>query len=185
MARLLFAQRIRFVAIDADVEQVDFFRKFGNPIYYGDPSKPDLLRSAGADRRKNRNSTEEATHEDAVVEEQTDYHAETVALLQSPEYGPHAPNSVKRRNARSIRHLMLRYSVWIEEDDWRAFYSLLVAGDPKSRTSRALYTLFTRRKGLAYEQEERDRERAAAAATAAATDTTSTDDTTTEGPTDE
>ena len=52
VARLLFAQRIRFVAIDADVEQVDFFRKFGNPIYYGDPSKPDLLRSAGADRIK-------------------------------------------------------------------------------------------------------------------------------------
>jgi len=49
VARLLFAQRIRFVAIDADVEQVDFFRKFGNPIYYGDPSKPDLLRAAGAD----------------------------------------------------------------------------------------------------------------------------------------
>ena len=52
VARLLFAQKIRFVAIDADVEQVDFFRKFGSPIYYGDPSKPDLLRSAGADKIK-------------------------------------------------------------------------------------------------------------------------------------
>ncbi len=52
VARLLFAQRIRFVAIDTDVEQVDFFRKFGSPIYYGDPSKPDLLRAAGADKIK-------------------------------------------------------------------------------------------------------------------------------------
>lgn len=52
VARLLLAQRIRFVAIDADVEQVDFFRRFGNPIYYGDPSKSDLLRAAGADRIK-------------------------------------------------------------------------------------------------------------------------------------
>ena len=52
VARLLFAQRIRFVAIDADVEQVDFFRRFGNPIFYGDPRKPDLLRAAGADRIK-------------------------------------------------------------------------------------------------------------------------------------
>ena len=30
VARLLFAQHIRFVAIDPDVEQVDFFRRFGN-----------------------------------------------------------------------------------------------------------------------------------------------------------
>ena len=52
VARLLFAQRIRFVAIDPDVEQVDFFRRFGNPIYYGDPAKPDLLRAAGAARIK-------------------------------------------------------------------------------------------------------------------------------------
>jgi voltage-gated potassium channel Kch len=52
IARMLFAQQIRFVAIDPDVEQVDFFRRFGNPIYYGDPAKPDLLRSAGAARIK-------------------------------------------------------------------------------------------------------------------------------------
>jgi glutathione-regulated potassium-efflux system protein KefB len=52
IARMLFAQKIRFVAIDPDVEQVDFFRRFGNPIYYGDPAKPDLLRSAGAARIK-------------------------------------------------------------------------------------------------------------------------------------
>lgn len=146
----------------------------------------EMFRSAGADRRKNRNATEAAEHEDAVVEEQTDYHAATVALLQSPEYGPHAPNSVKRRNARAIRLFMMRYSVWIEEDDWRSFYSLLVGGDPKDRTRRALYTLLTGRKMRAYEREERDRERAAAATVAtAATDTPSTDDTTTEGPTDE
>jgi glutathione-regulated potassium-efflux system protein KefB len=52
IARMLFAQKIRFVAIDPDVEQVDFFRRFGNPIYYGDPAKPDLLRAAGAARIK-------------------------------------------------------------------------------------------------------------------------------------
>jgi voltage-gated potassium channel Kch len=52
VARMLFAQHIRFVAIDPDVEQVDFFRRFGNPIYYGDPGKPDLLRAAGAARIK-------------------------------------------------------------------------------------------------------------------------------------
>jgi glutathione-regulated potassium-efflux system protein KefB len=48
VARLLLAQRIPFVAIEHDAEQVDFVRRFGNKIYYGDPARPDLLRAAGA-----------------------------------------------------------------------------------------------------------------------------------------
>jgi len=52
VARLLWAQKIPFIAIDPDVEQVDFFRRFGNQIYYGDPTHPELLRSAGAARVK-------------------------------------------------------------------------------------------------------------------------------------
>ena len=52
VARLLSAQKIPFVAIDPDVEQVDFVRRFGNRIYYGDPTRMELLRSAGAARVK-------------------------------------------------------------------------------------------------------------------------------------
>jgi glutathione-regulated potassium-efflux system protein KefB len=48
IARLLAAQKTPFIAIEHDVEQVDFSRRFGNTIYYGDPAKPELLRSAGA-----------------------------------------------------------------------------------------------------------------------------------------
>jgi len=48
VARLLAAHNIPFIAIDPDVEQVDFVRRFGNKIYYGDPTRPDLLRAAGA-----------------------------------------------------------------------------------------------------------------------------------------
>jgi glutathione-regulated potassium-efflux system protein KefB len=48
VARLLLAQRVRFVAIEHSPEQVDFVRRFGNQIYYGDPSRLDLLRAAGA-----------------------------------------------------------------------------------------------------------------------------------------
>src|SRR5690606_37971316 len=48
VARLLGAQGIRFVAIENSPEQVDFMRRFGNPIYYGDPAQPALLRAAGA-----------------------------------------------------------------------------------------------------------------------------------------
>jgi glutathione-regulated potassium-efflux system protein KefB len=50
VARLLQSQRIPFVAIDSDAEEVDFFRRFGNTVYYGDPAKPELLRAAGAAR---------------------------------------------------------------------------------------------------------------------------------------
>ena len=50
VARLLWAQKIPFIAIDPDDEQVDFFRRFGNQVYYGDPTHPELLRSAGAAR---------------------------------------------------------------------------------------------------------------------------------------
>ena len=52
VARLLRAQKIPFIAIDPDVEQVDFSRRFGNTLYYGDPTRPELLRSAGAARVK-------------------------------------------------------------------------------------------------------------------------------------
>ena len=48
VARLLLAQRIHFVALDANPEQVELMRRFGNKAYYGDPTRPGLLRSAGA-----------------------------------------------------------------------------------------------------------------------------------------
>ena len=48
VARLLLAQRIPFIAIEHSPEQVDFVRRFGSQIYYGDPAQPALLRAAGA-----------------------------------------------------------------------------------------------------------------------------------------
>ena len=48
VARVLSARRIRFTALDANQTHVDFVRKFGNKVYYGDASRLDLLRSAGA-----------------------------------------------------------------------------------------------------------------------------------------
>ena len=49
-ARLLLAQRIAFVALETDAQQVDFMRRFGNQIYFGDPTRAELLRAAHADR---------------------------------------------------------------------------------------------------------------------------------------
>ena len=47
-ARILGAKRIPFIALEVSQEQVDFVRKYGATIYYGDASRPDLLESAGA-----------------------------------------------------------------------------------------------------------------------------------------
>jgi len=50
VARILRAQRIPFTALENSIEQVDMSRRFGNQIYFGDPSRPELLRAARADR---------------------------------------------------------------------------------------------------------------------------------------
>ena len=49
VARMLNANRIPFTALEADPEQVDFMRHFGNTVYFGDASRLDLLRAAQAD----------------------------------------------------------------------------------------------------------------------------------------
>jgi len=50
VARVLRAKRIRFTALDANQIQVDFVRRFGNKVFYGDAARLDLLRAAGADQ---------------------------------------------------------------------------------------------------------------------------------------
>ncbi|MGH8032337.1 MAG: monovalent cation:proton antiporter-2 (CPA2) family protein [Luteimonas sp.] len=52
VARLLSAQRIAFVALENDLDTLEIVRRFGNELYYGDPTRPDLLRAAGGERIK-------------------------------------------------------------------------------------------------------------------------------------
>jgi glutathione-regulated potassium-efflux system protein KefB len=49
VARVLRAQGIAFVALDHSVEQVDMAHRFGGfgNIFYGDPTRPEMLRAAG------------------------------------------------------------------------------------------------------------------------------------------
>jgi glutathione-regulated potassium-efflux system protein KefB len=50
VARVLRARQIPFTALDSNVEQVDFVKRFGAQIYYGDAGRLDILRAAGADK---------------------------------------------------------------------------------------------------------------------------------------
>lgn len=51
-ARLLLLNGFNVVTLDSSVEQIDLLRKFGRKVYYGDASRLDLLRSAGAARAR-------------------------------------------------------------------------------------------------------------------------------------
>lgn len=48
VARLLTAKGIPFTALEIDPDTVDFVRRFGDKVYYGDASQLRLLRQAGA-----------------------------------------------------------------------------------------------------------------------------------------
>lgn len=52
VGRMLRTQKIGYIALESSAEQVDFVRKFGNTLYYGDASHVELLRAAKADRAK-------------------------------------------------------------------------------------------------------------------------------------
>lgn len=49
VARLLTAQKIPFVALEANPDTVSDLRRFGNQLYYGDPTRPEILRAAGGE----------------------------------------------------------------------------------------------------------------------------------------
>ena len=50
VARLLRLRKIPSTVLESSFEQVDFVRRFGNRVHYGDASRLDLLRAAGADK---------------------------------------------------------------------------------------------------------------------------------------
>lgn len=50
IARVLRMRHIPFTALEGSAAQVDFVRRFGNKVYYGDPSRLELLQAAGASR---------------------------------------------------------------------------------------------------------------------------------------
>lgn len=52
IARLAHLQHIPFTAIDINLQRIDFVRRYGGKIYYGDATYPDILRAAGIEQAK-------------------------------------------------------------------------------------------------------------------------------------
>ncbi|MFL5254793.1 MAG: monovalent cation:proton antiporter-2 (CPA2) family protein [Rhodopila sp.] len=52
IGRVLRMYGIRFTALERDPGQVDVVRRFGNKVYFGDPTRVELLRAAGAEQAR-------------------------------------------------------------------------------------------------------------------------------------
>lgn len=52
IGRLLFANGLAATVLEHDADQVESVRRFGWPVFYGDATRLDLLRTAGADRAR-------------------------------------------------------------------------------------------------------------------------------------
>ena len=52
VARVLNMRRIAFTALESDSRQVDFVRRFGNVVYYGDTTRLELLRAAHVEKAR-------------------------------------------------------------------------------------------------------------------------------------
>ncbi|MDR9439579.1 MAG: monovalent cation:proton antiporter-2 (CPA2) family protein [Halomonas sp.] len=52
MGRALQGLKIPYTVLDINADQVEVVRRYGNKVYYGDASRIDLLKAAGADRAR-------------------------------------------------------------------------------------------------------------------------------------
>jgi glutathione-regulated potassium-efflux system ancillary protein KefC/glutathione-regulated potassium-efflux system protein KefB len=52
VGRALISSGYRFTALEHDVDHVDFVRRYGNKLFYGDATHLDLLRAAGIERAR-------------------------------------------------------------------------------------------------------------------------------------
>jgi monovalent cation:proton antiporter-2 (CPA2) family protein len=52
IGRVLRMHGIDFTALERDPGQVEVVRRFGTKVYFGDPTRPDVLRAAGAEQAK-------------------------------------------------------------------------------------------------------------------------------------
>jgi glutathione-regulated potassium-efflux system protein KefB len=94
VARILIAKRIPVTALDSDPEQVDFVRKFGTQIFYGDASRPEILEAAQTGKAR------------AFVLAIDDVEASLRTARTVRRNYPHVPIYARARDRRHIHRLM-------------------------------------------------------------------------------
>jgi voltage-gated potassium channel Kch len=130
IARILRLKQISFTALDASAEHVDFVRRFGNKIYYGDASRLDLLRAARAD------------HARVLVLAIDDFEASMKTLHVVQENFPHLKIVARARNRQHAYALLgagvdlvIRETFLASLDAARATLEALGVPDGEARTA--------------------------------------------------
>ena len=115
VARILAMQQIPFTALEASPAQVDFVRRFGNKIYYGDASRLDLLRTARLERAR------------AFVLAVDDVESSVEIARAVREHYPELPIYARARNRRHAFALMDLGVTALIRDTWLS--SIQLAGE--------------------------------------------------------
>jgi glutathione-regulated potassium-efflux system ancillary protein KefC/glutathione-regulated potassium-efflux system protein KefB len=94
VGRLLAIVGQQFTALEIDVSQIDVVRRYGNIVHYGDASKLDILRAAGAE------------HARLFVLAIDDIEASVETARTVTRHFPHLTIVARARNRRHEYHLM-------------------------------------------------------------------------------
>ncbi len=95
IARVLRAQRVRFVALDTSVESVEYQRSLGSmSIFYGDPLRPEILHAAHVDKAELF----------IVATDDPETNIETARLVR--KLYPHLKVIARARNRQHVHHLV-------------------------------------------------------------------------------
>lgn len=94
VGRILHSAHIPFTALDANPVQVDFIRRYGHRIYYGDPARVELLRAAGAE------------HAEAIVIALDDVEASMRTAEHIRRHFPQVPVYARALNRQHVWRLM-------------------------------------------------------------------------------
>jgi len=94
VGRILRAKQIPFTALEASQTQVDFLRRFGNQVFYGDASRLELLRAAHAENAEGF----------VLATDDVEASVKTAALIR--EHFPHLKIFARARNRQHAFRLM-------------------------------------------------------------------------------
>jgi CPA2 family monovalent cation:H+ antiporter-2/glutathione-regulated potassium-efflux system protein KefB len=110
VGRVLSAQKIPFTALDKSQEQVDVVRRFGSKVFYGDPSREEVMRAAGA----------ESAIVLVIALDDMDASVKTAQMVRRK-----FPNLAVVARARNRNHVHLLMSLGIEHIIRETYYSSL------------------------------------------------------------
>ncbi|MCC6213410.1 MAG: glutathione-regulated potassium-efflux system protein KefC [Polyangiaceae bacterium] len=113
VGRLLFASGLRATVLDADPDHVDTLRRYGFSVFYGDPTRLDLLEQAGVGRAR------------VVVNAIDEPHANTELARLLHE---HFPRVTVVGRARNVTHWFTLRKLGVSRLEREVFESSLRAG---------------------------------------------------------